>query len=64
MEEDCYGFLPALGLCVCCDRLGRYEEAAGYNELAGTYRPQSPYYLSNVEYFREMGVQAESFPAL
>lgn len=64
VEEDCYGFLPALGLCVCCDRLGRYEEAAGYNELAGTYRPQSPYYLSNVEYFREMGVQAESFPAL
>ena len=50
-EEDCYGFLPAISLCVCYDRMGQREEAEKYNELAGTYKPESPYYLENKKYF-------------
>lgn len=51
VQEDCYGFLPAISLCVCCDRLGRKKEAEYYNELAGKYKPESPYYLQNKAYF-------------
>lgn len=52
VEEDCYGFLPAVSLCICYDRMGDTELAEKYNELAGRYKPESPYYLSNCEYFR------------
>lgn len=51
VEEECYGFLPAISLCVCYDRIGERDEAEKYNELAGKYKPDSPYYLSNKEYF-------------
>ena len=26
-----------------------------YNELAGRYKPRSPYYLANKEYFQSLG---------
>ena len=52
IEEDCYGFLPAISLCVCHDRMGDLEQAEYYNEMAGKFRPDSPYYLQNREYFR------------
>ncbi len=48
---DCYGYTPALQLCVCCDKLGRHEDAEKYNELAGTFKPTSPAYLYNKAYF-------------
>lgn len=51
ISEECYGFLPAISLCVCYDRLGDREAAEKYNELAGSYRPDSIYYLKNKEYF-------------
>lgn len=51
IEEDCYGYLPAISLCVCYDRMGNMQEAVRYNDLAGTYKPESPYYLSNKAYF-------------
>lgn len=50
--EDCYGFIPAISLCVCYDRMGDRKTAEKYNELAGNYRPDSPHYLSNKDYFR------------
>lgn len=53
VEEDCYGFLPAILLCVCYDRMGKLELAENMNELAGSYRPESEYYLVNREYFRQ-----------
>lgn len=52
VDEDCYGFFPAISLCVCWDRLGDRRKAEKYNELAGKFRPQSPYYLANREFFR------------
>ena len=38
---DCYGYIPAMQLCVCCDKLGKYEEAEAYNERGGKYKPDS-----------------------
>ena len=51
LEEERYGFLPAISLCICYDRMGDREQAYQYNELAGSYKPESPYYLKNREYF-------------
>ncbi|OUO80127.1 glycosyl transferase [Blautia sp. An249] len=53
VEEDCYGFLPAISLCICYDRMGDQKKAEIYNELAGRYKPESPYYLQNKEYFKK-----------
>jgi glycosyltransferase involved in cell wall biosynthesis len=53
VEEDCYGFLPCIQLCLCYDRLGDYDRAEYYNEEAGKYKPWSEYYLQNKEYFRK-----------
>lgn len=58
VQEDCYGFLPAISLCVCFDRLGDGEQARKYNELAGSYKPESEYYLRNRKYFE--GLEAAS----
>ena len=49
--EDCYGYLPYLQLCVCCDRLGQRKEAIEWNEKAGKLRPQSAAYMHNKAYF-------------
>lgn len=51
IEEECYGFIPAISLCVCYDRMGKYMEAEQYNELAGSYCPDSACYLENKKYF-------------
>lgn len=53
VEADCYDFLPAVSLCVCYERLGDRKEAEKYNELVGSFRPESPYYLSNKRYFEQ-----------
>lgn len=52
IQEDCYGFLPAISLCVCYDRMGETKKAEEYNELAGRYYPESPYYRKNKAYFQ------------
>ena len=57
-ELDSRGFLPCIQLCVCYDRMGDPKRAEEYNEQAGVYRPQSPYFLQNRRYFaglRETG---------
>lgn len=51
IEEECYSFIPAISLCVCYDRMGKYKEAEIYNELAGSFCPDSSYYLENKKYF-------------
>lgn len=50
-SPDCYGYLPAMQLCVCYDRLGQREKAIEYNRLAGQYKPEDPAYLHNMKYF-------------
>lgn len=54
ISEDCHGYLPCIQLCVCYDKLGNREKAEEYNRLAGTFRPSSPAYLQNLEYFKRV----------
>lgn len=51
VAEDCYGFLPAISLCICYEKTGNRSKAEQYNELAGYFKPESYYYLKNKEYF-------------
>lgn len=37
-----YTFIPAIQLCVCYSKLGDYQKAYKYNELASGYQPNSP----------------------
>lgn len=51
-EADYDGYIPALQLCVVYDKLGNKEKAIYYNEIAGGYKPDSPAYLYNKNYFQ------------
>ena len=42
VSPDCYGYLPCIQLCVCYSRLGDRERAETFNELAASYKPDSP----------------------
>lgn len=53
IEEDCYGYLPCIRLCICFDRLGKWETARAYNDLAGLYRPTDAAVLQNRLYFQK-----------
>lgn len=59
IQEECYGFYPAISLCVCYDRLGDLENAWKYNELAGTFQPESPYYLHNKIYLETSRISVQ-----
>lgn len=54
IETDCYQFIPAMQLCVCFDKLGQRKRAMEYNDLAGSFKPNSPAYLYNKSYFDKM----------
>lgn len=54
---DCYGFIPAVWLCVCYDRMGNYEKSYQFNELALSFKPNSEAALSNKRYFETLGFQ-------
>lgn len=54
VSQDCYGYLPCIQLCVCYDRLGDRKKSEAYNQIAGKYRPSSPAYLHNLEYFKSV----------
>jgi len=49
--EDCWGYTPCIELSVCYDRLGQYEKAALFNEMAAGYKPDSATVLYNKKYF-------------
>lgn len=51
IQEDCYGYLPCLQLCVCYDRMGQWKLAAQYNEQAAAYKPGDPLVEQNRLYF-------------
>lgn len=54
VNHDCCGFIPAIWLCVCYDRLGDHEKACEYNNLALSFKPQSEAALSNKKYFETL----------
>ena len=49
---DCYGYIPCMQLCVCHYRLGNQELARRYNQMAGTFKPDDPAFLSNERFFQ------------
>lgn len=51
---DAQGYLPCIQLCVCYDKLKNYQKAEEYNNKAGEFRPLSPAYLLNTEYFNNL----------
>ena len=51
IREDCYGYIPAIQLCVCWWRLGDKDRAVQYNELAGVYKPKSREVEQNRRFF-------------
>ena len=55
VQEECYGYLPCIQLCVCYDRLGDWERAKMYNEMAGVLQPSSESVQKNRKYFAEKG---------
>lgn len=48
---DAYGYIPAMQLCVCYDRMGLPRLASQMNEQALLLRPDDPAALSNRAYF-------------
>ena len=54
VSPDCYGYLPAIGLCVCWYYLGDTEKASAFNELAASYRPEDPHVLYNRTFFSSL----------
>ena len=57
ITEDAYGYIPAMQLCVCYDRMGRTQEAAAMNERALLYHPGDGAALQNRAYFEEKRAQ-------
>ncbi len=51
--QDEYGYIPALQLCVCYDRLGQLRQAEQYNELAAQFHPEAEAVQHNRRHFRE-----------
>ena len=59
VQRDCYGYLPAIQLCVCWDRLGDRRRSVYWNDRAEEYKPGDPICRSNREYFRSHPVQGQ-----
>lgn len=51
IQQDCYDYIPSIQLCVCYDRLGRYEEAFRYHEQSMKLKPNSREVQLNISYF-------------
>ncbi|MCD8082794.1 MAG: glycosyltransferase family 2 protein [Clostridiales bacterium] len=51
LAADFCGFIPAIQLCVCYDRMGDRERALYYHRLSAEYRPDSPAVAENQRYF-------------
>lgn len=53
ISPDVYGYIPALQLCVCYDRLGRIRQASQMNERALLEKPGDAVALENRKYFEK-----------
>lgn len=51
VRHECYGYIPSLECAVCYDGLGDYAKAELYNELAASFKPDSPAVAYNRDYF-------------
>lgn len=53
VQPDCYGYIPYIQLCLCCDAMGQWETAAEYNEKAAAYKPDDASVAYNRAYFAQ-----------
>lgn len=53
VRRDCYGFVPAIQLCVCYDLLGDEKQALEYHRKSMEYKPESPAVKYNEAYFAQ-----------
>ena len=51
IEEDCYGYIPCIQLCVLQYRMGNIGLAREYNERAGQFKPMDKAYRFNCDFF-------------
>lgn len=51
---DSYNFIPYIELCVCYYAINDVENSIKYNELAGKFKPNSPIYLNNKDFFKKL----------
>lgn len=51
VRKDSYDYVPFMQLCVCLDKLGRYQEAEAYNDKALAVKPKDKAAHANLEYF-------------
>lgn len=51
IQPDFYGFIPAVQLCVCYDRMGNRSQALYYHEIAKKIKPEDPAVKWNEAYF-------------
>lgn len=51
IQQDCYGFVPYIQLCMCYDRIGNYQEAYRYHLLSKSVKPDSDAVRYNQQYF-------------
>jgi glycosyltransferase involved in cell wall biosynthesis len=55
---ECYGYIPAIQMCLCYSRLGDEQTAYKYNELAATYK-MSDAINYNRKWFESIGIKGE-----
>jgi len=53
IENASWTWVPHIQLCVCYDRLGKYELAYHHNEMASAYIPDDPGVLHNRKYLKQ-----------
>lgn len=54
LVEDCWGFLPAIELCVLYDQIGDKEKALEYHYKSAAYKPDDPAVIHNQLYFESL----------
>jgi glycosyltransferase involved in cell wall biosynthesis len=65
MTEACWTWLPHLQLCVCYDRIGKYELAYAHNEIARKYQPENTQVLFNKKYLEGvLGIESHKEEAI
>lgn len=57
VQENCYGYLPCMQLCVCYDKMGEFEKAESYNEMGAVFQPKSEAVRYNRNYFLKRRVK-------
>lgn len=50
-QEDFWNYIPSLECAVCYDKIGNYERAEYFNEIAGQHKPDSSAVAHNRKYF-------------